>query len=152
MVRFPGIESNFLVGVKSGEFLESVLEEYKRLTLSQKYLYSMMAAFDLKMGMVSQHDRLSRAFTIAAHIVLQVKQFEISKSFPDSSKVNRFAVDEYGVFTINQRYYCQHAGISLIRSPTSSRISLTKRSTATSPTTGWTSSSRPPVPYATSVT
>jgi hypothetical protein len=75
MVRFPGVESNFLVGVRGGEFLESVLEEYARVVSNRKYLKSMMGAFDLKIGKLSENDALSRAFTFAAHIVLQVKQF-----------------------------------------------------------------------------
>jgi len=36
---------------------------------------SMRVAFDMKMGMISENDLYAKTFTIAAHIVLQVKQF-----------------------------------------------------------------------------
>lgn len=106
MVRFPGVHSNFLAGVKGGEFLQRVLEEYGRMIMKQGYLRSVIEAFNLKVGRMQEWEMKSRMmFTVAAHIVLQMEQYEIDKRFADKSQVNWFAVDHYGLFTINNRYF-----------------------------------------------
>lgn len=107
MIRFPGVNSNFLAGVKGGQFLERVLEEYGRLIVSEGYLKSVIQAFDLKLGNMQERDMRRRVFTVAAQIVLQAEQYEIDKRFADKKQVNWFAVDHYGVFTINNRYFIE---------------------------------------------
>lgn len=105
LIRFPGVNSNFLAAVKGGQFLERTLEEFGRLIMSSGYLKSVIQAFDLKLGSMQEWEMRRRVFTVAAHIVLQVEQFEIDKRFGDRSEVNWFAVDHFGLFTINSRYF-----------------------------------------------
>lgn len=105
MVRFPGVDENFMAGVAQGAFLEAVLREYIKILTNGAYLHSINSLFHLQMGTLTTNDLPNSVFKIAVHIVLQVRQFEIGREFPDESKVNRFAVDQFGLCLINNRYF-----------------------------------------------
>lgn len=59
----------------------------------------------MRVGDAERKDSYEYSIVLASHIVIHERQLELDSQFPDKSRVNRFAVDEYGLFTINSRYF-----------------------------------------------
>jgi hypothetical protein len=79
MIKFPGIEPYFMAAVAKGAYLGRVLEEYHKIIINEDYLSTVLKTFDLQIGVMNIYNRYDLGFTIASHIVLQLKQYEIEK-------------------------------------------------------------------------
>ncbi len=64
-----------------------------------------MSIFNLSLGVISPNDVYSKGIVVASHIALHYKQFEISKSFANPSAVNQFAIDYFGLISMNCKYF-----------------------------------------------
>ena len=105
MIKSPGLETFFVAAVAKGEFLGRVLEELHKILESPDYLAACRKTFELKVGEAEHKDPYELGVVLASHIVIHERQLELAWLFPDQSSVDRFAVDEYGLFTINSRYF-----------------------------------------------
>ena len=105
MIKSPGLETFFMAAVAKGEFLGRLLEELHKILESPDYLAACRNTFDLKVGEADRKDPYEFGVLLASHIVIHERQLELERVFPDQSRVDRFAIDEYGLFTINSRYF-----------------------------------------------
>ena len=104
MIAFPSFEPYFLAAIAKGEFLTRMLEEYGALLHEPNTLSEKLQRYDVKMGAIFGKDLYYEVFYIAQHIALRKKQSEINAN-NGNPKGHKFAIDEYGFFTINERFF-----------------------------------------------
>lgn len=105
MIKSPGLETFFFAAVAKGAFLARLLEELHKILESPDYLAACRKTFEMRVGDAEGKDPYEYGIVLASHIVIHERQLELDRLFPDKSRVDRFAVDEYGLFTINSRYF-----------------------------------------------
>lgn len=105
MVSSPGLETFFFAAVARGAFLGRLLEELHKILESPAYLAACRKTLEMRVGEAERRDAYELGVVLASHIVVHARQLELDRQFPDKSRVDRFAVDEYGLFTINARYF-----------------------------------------------
>jgi len=104
-IAFPGPKDYFIAALAGTEYLTEVLAQYIIIAQNPSAIPDLVAKDKVNCGHMNVND-LNGAFTLASHIVIQRRQTQLNDGQDKFEDVfNKFAIDEYGLFTINSYYF-----------------------------------------------
>jgi hypothetical protein len=106
---FPGITDGFLAGVEKGQFLKDVYRFY----------IDLVDADNQKRNAIINDHRIQKGnlnpqndyhlYSLSSHLAIQSKQKDLDTS--QNGKFYKFAIDDYGLITMNENYAPQKMGV-----------------------------------------
>lgn len=105
MVEFPGLESYFMASYPKNEFVQELLEEYYTLLKTPKKRMAELREDRIQLYGINKQNFYAEGFTVASLAVIQYKQREINRFYPSDSHTDYFAIDYYGLHSINALYF-----------------------------------------------
>lgn len=105
MIIFPGPKEYFLAGMPNGDYIRDLLAQYTYLVEHTTEIGQIMDQYRVQAGQLDRNN-LNMAYTLASQIVVQRRQRELDERGEKfEGGFGRFAVDEYGLFTMNSFFF-----------------------------------------------